>query len=162
MKVLAAAVMLSTCMAACAHTEAPKDPPPVQAGSEASAAPATVPASLQVSLPYRFSRRGVEIRVNFVEFANGRLEVSVQLQETRKENGELLASTLMQARTPSGETLPFAGYSRGGQVLQDPAVRLAPDERILLSLFFQLPAAPAAPRTPVELQFPTGKWWSSR
>jgi hypothetical protein len=158
-KVFSAAFLLSLSTAACAHTETPKEGP-VQAPT--SETPVAAPVTTKVSLPYMFSRRGVEIRVNSVELVHGRLEVSLILQEVRQQPAELLASTLMQARTPAGVALSFVGYGGMDSVMTDRTIAIRPGEKRPLSLFFQLPEASAGPGSAIELQFPTGKWWSSK
>jgi hypothetical protein len=161
MKVLPAALSLCFCIAACAHTQPPKETP--VATALPSEPPAVSRVTTQVSLPYMFSRRGVEIRVNSVEFANGQLVVSLILKEVRNEKAELLAATLMQARIPKGESLAWVGFNQEGDAVQtDRTIPLTPGEKKPINLVFQLPETAMAPGSPIELQFPTGKWWSSK
>ena len=115
----------------------------------------------RVALPYAFTRHGVEIRFDSIEFAEGQLRVNITLHETRGQDAELLASKLIQARTPAGQVLSFAGYSRAGKLQRDPTIHVAPNGEFSVVLNYKFASAGAAPGSPVELRFPTGKWWSS-
>jgi len=44
-----------------------------------------------------------------------------------------------------------------GQVLQNEAIAIQPKEEFPIVLLYRAPAVPA----PIELRFPTGKWWRS-
>jgi hypothetical protein len=152
-------VMLASLVAACAHSKPSKEPvASVPVPEPASTANPSSPKNLRMSLPYRFTRRGVEIQVNYVEVVNGELQVNIGLQETRGETAELIASTLMQARTPDGQGLPYRSYLQDKTAHENPEINLTPNQKLSVNLAFQ---APTTPGMPIELQFPTGKWWSS-
>jgi hypothetical protein len=112
-------------------------------------------------LPYTFSRRGVEVRVNYVEFVSGQPQVNVSLRETQNQEADILASTLMQARTDSGQALPYTGYLRDEHPQSVPGISLKPAERLMITLMFQPPDVSTSSTHVTLLQFPTGKWWSS-
>ena len=140
----------------CAHTQkttvsiAPAPVSPVISVS-------SVPLQLE-SLPYTYIRHGVEVRVYSIEMnPQGQLEVNLKLQEIHGENHELTPSTLFQVRTSSGEVLSYAQYSRGGPTQQGDAIAIQPKEEFPLALLYRAPVVSA----PIELRFPTGKWWRS-
>jgi hypothetical protein len=115
--------------------------------------------SRRVSLPYRFTRRGVEIRIDSIELSEGRVRINAALKETRGQAGDLQVNTLVQPETPNGQPLRFTGYSRSGNPAQtEPTVNIAANEEFSMMLDFEAPTA-STRRTPV-LVFPTGKWWS--
>ena len=158
----AVVVMIGTLLTpGCAH--APK--PTVAASTPSSASHDTAggkgASSLPVHLPYVYTRRGVEVRVNYVEFVQEQLQVNVQLQENRNEAVEILVSTLIQVRAPGGPTLPYAGYIRDGAVLNVPEIRLSAGERESVAICFTAPLEGRAEDSQVELLFPTGKSWKS-
>jgi len=120
-------------------------------------------APIRVALPYTFTRRGVEIRVNSIEPANHQVLVSTTLQETRGQAADLLASTLMQVFTSTGQAYTYAQYSRDGKMLADPVIHLDTHEQYSISLMYQAPPETgSAAEGPLELRFPTGKYWSSK
>ena len=121
----------------------------------------TLDPTLRMPLPYTFSRRGVEIRVNYVEFVKGQPQVNVSLHETRGQDASVLASTLMQARDESGQSLAFAGYLRDEHAESDPTLSFKPNDHFPITLTFQPPAVSTAATHTTILVFPTGKWWQS-
>ena len=111
------------------------------------------------SLPYTYTRHGVEIRVYSVELTpQGQLGVNVKLQETRGVSQEIAPSSLFQVQTSSGEVLSYVQYRRGEQIRQDVAIVIQPKEEFPIDLLYRAPAVPG----PIELRFPTGKWWRSQ
>src|SRR4029077_21058542 len=86
----------------CAHTQKQAaSSPPAMAASGVSVSSAPVPLD---SLPYTFTRHGVEIRVYSIELnPEGQLGVNIKLLETRGAAHEVTPSTLFQVQTSSGE-----------------------------------------------------------
>jgi len=120
-------------------------------------------APVRVALPYTFTRRGVEIRVNSIEPANHQVLVSATLQETRGQAADLQASTLMQVFTSTGQAYLYTQYSRDGKILIESAVHLDAHEQYSISLMYHAPPeTTAAQESALELRFPTGKFWSSQ
>jgi len=157
-------ITLAPLIAACAHSRSHPEPapaPPAAAPAAEPAAPAPLDPKLQMPLPYTFSRSGVAVQVNYVEFVGGQPQVNVSLRETRNQEASLLASTLMQARTDAGQPLAYTTYIREGQTQSDPALSLKPNERVMVTLTFQPPEVSTSSVHATLLQFPTGKWWSS-
>lgn len=115
--------------------------------------------SQKVSLPYVFVRHGVEIRVISVEFSQDQafFLVNAMLQEKRGRTVEL-SSNFLEARISGGPVLDCVQYGLGNKILQGSAISLDPDAQASISLYYRLPAANAAP---IELHFPTGRWWTS-
>ncbi len=135
-----------------------------------SGAPAPAPVSpstettptRRVTLPYTFTRRGVQIRVNSIESAQNQVLVSVTLQEMRGESVDILAATLTQVVTTAGQTLTYSQYSRADKVQNDPAIHLDAHDQFSITLFFKPAAGAAEAESPsLELRFPTGKYWNS-
>ncbi len=159
MKSFVAAVVLTLLSTGCGHSQ--KDVPAPAPNTDASEAPATsLSPRLQIPLPYTYIRRGVDIRVNSVELSNTHVQVSLTLKETRNENPEITAAGLMQVHTSSGRTFPFERWERAGEKQSSPMIRVAAGERFSADLFYQRTSSDAM--DPVEIQFPSGKWWSSK
>src|SRR4029077_4808426 len=96
--------------------------PPAMAASGVSVSSAPVPLD---SLPYTFTRHGVEIRVYSIELnPEGQLGVNIKLLETRGAAHEVTPSTLFQVQTSSGETLSYLQYDRGGQSRQEDSIAI--------------------------------------
>jgi hypothetical protein len=125
--------------------------------------PPEVSVVRRVTLPYTFTRHGVEVRVNSIEFADNQMLVNVELQETRGQTVEFPVSTLMQTLTAAGHELPYFQYSRAGEIRTDPEIHMAAHDQFPITLFYQpSPGSAGAPGDSYELRFPTGKYWSSQ
>jgi len=149
--------LLSFWLGACAH--APIVAAPTGAAPASGAAlPPSRPG--RVSLPYRYQRHGVVIKIYSVEFSGDRMLVTAALQETRGEPVSLSIAKLMNPETAGGQALPCERLVRGGQAETTDTLALAPKEQSTLTLAYRLPPAFDA-GTSVTLRFPTGKWWSS-
>jgi hypothetical protein len=160
-KVRWAVTLIILSLAGCAsqplHSKA-VSAPPLQTDEHSA-----TPSRVRVTLPYTFTRHGVEIRVNSIEFAGSQVLVNVTLQETRGETVDLVASPLMQALHSTGEALPYLQYSRAEQVLTDPAIHLNANEQFSVTLYYQpAPGSSDTSESSLELRFPTGKYWSSQ
>ena len=141
----------------CAHGRRPEEKPArVIPESTAGASPAQT-SGVRVNLPYTFTRRGVEVRVYSIEFSADKLVVTTSLRETRGTEVDLEASLLMKAQTTAGDILPFATLGRDGKELSS-TIHLAAKEQIPVTLSYVLGGNAGKP---LELHFPTGKWWSS-
>ena len=135
--------------------------PPLQPDRH-SVPDSTAVKSRRVALPYTFSRHGVEIRVNSIEFSEAGVLVNITLQETRGQTLDFHLSTLMHALTTTGQALPYAGYRRAGKTQTDSAIHLAAGDQFALTLnYASAPAGADTPLSAIELRFPTGKYWSS-
>ncbi len=134
-----------------------------QVNESAASSSSAAPVTRRVALPYTFTRRGVEIRVNSIESANGQVLVSVTLQETKGQSADLLVSTLTQVVTAAGHSLPYMQYSRGDKTDKDPAIHLTAHEQFSITLIYQAEAGSSdASIRSMELRFPTGKFWNSK
>jgi len=161
-KAVILAMTLAPLVAACAHSRSHPEPTPTPPSPAVEpVVPAPLDPKLQMPLPYIFSRRGVEIQVNYVEFVSGQPQVNVSLREMRNQEADILASTLMQARTDSGQALPYTSYLRDGHSQSAPEISLKPAEHLMITLTFQPPDVSTSSTPSTILQFPTGKWWSS-
>jgi len=164
-RVSVAAILLAIMMTDCATSTGHSGSHP-KAASQAEAR--TVETStrspwIRISLPYTYSRHGVEIQVTSVEFSNTTINVNITLQETRNQNVYLTVSTLMQAVTSGGVTLQNAGYTQAGKTQTDPALHIVARDHSSASLLFTIPPLNTAPiNNSFELRFPTGKYWSSQ
>ena len=76
------------------------------------------------------------------------------------ENADITAAGLMQVRTASGKSFSFERWERGGEKQSSPMIRVAAGERFSVDLFYPRTSNEAG--DPVEIQFPSGKWWSSK
>ncbi len=169
MKTLFLLAALTVLTAGCAHSkEASTSSLPVS-----SAAPAAIGASvtsaktapvlapeLKVPLPYMYSRRGVDIRVNSVEFTDQGMQVMVSLKETRGEKFSLVAANLMTIHPAPGQEYVFEGWSREGQKQDKVMIPVAPNEKFVIDVTFRPVSQQQG--APVQIVFPTGKWWSSQ
>lgn len=132
---------------------------PAVVASSSTATPALEP-ELKVPLPYQYSRRGVDIRVNSVEFTDGALQVMVSLKETRGEKFSVIAANLMKIQAAPGQEYVFEGWSRDGQKQEAAAIPVAANEKFVIDVAFRSVAQQQG--VPVQIVFPTGKWWSSQ
>jgi len=121
------------------------------------------PVVSRVTLPYTFMRHGVEIRVNSVEFSENAIQVNIALQETRGQTLDLLMATLIQARSAVGTTLTYSGYILSGKSQSDQSIHIDAHAQIPITLLYApLPAHANSVGETFQLQFPTGKYWSSQ
>ena len=161
------AAVLAVSLAACASRETrsqTKSAVPVRSGEQGvSVSTATVRAARRVTLPYTFTRSGVEIRVNSIELADNRVVVNIAMQETRGQAAALSASALMQVFSTSGNELPYLNYNRAGDIRSEAEIPMAAHEQYSIALFYQpVLGSAGAPGDYSELRFPTGKYWSSQ
>src|SRR5688572_10933531 len=71
----------------------------------ATVAPDAYPeASRRVALPYRFTRRGVEVHFNSIELVDSQVRVNVTLKEIQNQSAELRVTTLVSVETPNGQS----------------------------------------------------------
>jgi hypothetical protein len=164
MRVRFAAAIFFVSMTGCAsqpvHSKTASEAPPLANGQAASSV-ATAPR--RVTLPYTFTRHGVEIRVTSIEFADNRLLVNATFQETSGQAADLSVLTLMQALSSTGKELLYLQYSRAGAVRTNPGIHVDAGDQFPISLAYQSPADSAnTPGVYFELRFPTGKYWSSQ
>jgi len=150
-------------LSGCAHEKAGSGPSGrLPASSASNTSVLTSPSAetpQKVSLPYVFTRHGVEIRVVSVEFSQDQafFLVNATLQEKRGQAARL-SPNFLEARLSGGQKLEYVQYGLGNKISQENSISIDPNAEISISLFYRLPAANAAP---IELHFPTGRWWSS-
>ena len=153
------AIALAVLLGGCAHQKPEKNISSSPASMTAPQNAQTSGTSQKVSLPYVFVRHGVEIRVISVEFSQDPafFMVNATLQEKRGHAVQL-STNFLEARLSSGPVLDYVQYGLGNKILQDTAISMDPNAQASISLYYRLPAANAAP---IELHFPTGRWWTS-
>jgi hypothetical protein len=150
------ALALTTLCVACAHTQ--NEVPVATATVTAPSVSAGVAANRQVPLPYRFMRRGVEVQVNSIEFAGDKLRVSVSLTGGSTD-ADLRAAVLMWVKTPSGKEWAYEGWTQEGELQKKAHISVKAGARFPIEMVYQ---RPAGSQETVQIQFPSGKWWTSQ
>jgi hypothetical protein len=136
--------------------------PTLQAANSSGPGP-DVSVVHRVTLPYTFTRHGVEIRATSIEFAGNQVLVNLTLQETRGQAAKVSAPMLIQALSSAGQELPYSHYSHAGETRTDPVIHLGAHDEFSITLFYQpSPGSADTPGGSFELRFPTGKYWSSQ
>ncbi|HVO33740.1 MAG TPA: hypothetical protein VMU17_07480 [Elusimicrobiota bacterium] len=135
--------------------------PSIAPASVSLSTPTAAAALQRVRLPYSFHRHGVEVRVIAVEApSSGRLLLDARLSEERGESIELALPRLLEVRQADAP-LTFQSAAQGSIRLPSGSIFLRPNDVMDVSLAYDVNDGSAAVAGPIEVRFPTGRWWRS-